>query len=132
MRACGDPGRLASGGGVDAEGNPWSSSVTHDGTGRRAKLTTGKLPWNACVTRTLTKREIDSGTPQGANARESSEKEWDRLRKIKRGEAGVREWDDVVVEARRRNIKAHQGRVSAVCVGKRIQSWRSLIRRVNI
>ena len=64
-------------------------------------------------------QEIEANSPEGAKAREALKKEWDRLRKMKCwDEAGVREWDDVASEARRKNIKAHQGRFFAICVEK--------------
>ena len=76
-----------------------------------------RLPplYNACVARSLTKAEM-AGSAKG---RAAQDHEWGRLRKVGAwNEAKVREWGDVVIEAKRTGKKHHVGRVFEVNVIK--------------
>ena len=81
----------------------------------REKLQTLPPLFNACVARSVTKAEIASS----AKGREAQALEWSRLRKIGAwDEKGVREWSDVVAEARKTGKRHHVGRVFEVNVMK--------------
>ena len=71
--------------------------------------------YNACVARSLTKADM-MNSPKG---RAAQDLEWGRLRKIGAwNESKVREWGDVVAEAKRTGKKHHVGRVFEVNVIK--------------
>ena len=114
-RACGECPTPSIPGVFDAEGEATSSSVPKAKSGHRPHVVGARLPWNACVARSVGKREIETNP----KAQAALKKEWDRLRAIKCwDESVVREWTDVAREAKQSQSKAHIGRIFAVCVEK--------------
>ena len=73
------------------------------------------FPVDVCVARPVGKAEIQKEPA----ALESLLKEWSKLRTAKVwDESKVREWADVAAEARKKDAKAHVGRIFEICVEK--------------
>ena len=81
----------------------------------REKVRPIDIPFSALVARPVKRDEIKR-TPA---AQEALRKEWAKLRKAGCwDEKNVREWDDVMREARSSNKKAHNARLFEICVEK--------------
>ncbi len=81
----------------------------------RDRIAAYQYPFNVCVARPVTKKEV--GTSPKAWA--ALTMEWDKLRAQRCwDETKVREWRDVSADAKRLNKKAHVGRIFDICVEK--------------